>query len=64
MDNQDDRFTVFLRESTDEMLSVEVREQPVATLASYGEARRVCQSYQRAGHDCVIRFAGPTGGGD
>lgn len=64
MDTLDDRFTVFLRDSSREGESVEVMERPVATLASYGDARRVCAAYQSEGRDCVIRFAGASGGGD
>jgi hypothetical protein len=64
MDTLDDRFTVFLRDASDQAQSVEVMERPVATLATYEEARRVCHAYQSEGLDCVIRFAGPAGGGD
>jgi hypothetical protein len=64
MDIQDDRFTVFLRDPVDHTSAGEGREHPIASVASYGEARRVSQTYQRAGHQVVIRFDGPSGGGD
>jgi hypothetical protein len=60
----DDRFVLFLRADRTSSEPVERRERPVDGFPTYEEARQVRQRYLQAGQDCVIRYVGPTGGGD
>jgi hypothetical protein len=60
----DDRFTVFIRYDANHR-GLDATELPVAFCATYEDARRVRQALQgTAAGDCVIRYEGPTGGGD
>jgi hypothetical protein len=62
MDNcNDDCFLVFVRAATALLGEPEVNEQPLAVCASYAEARLI---KLRVPWNCVIRYAGCTGGGD
>jgi hypothetical protein len=62
----DDRFIVFLRFDTSRgAASLDAAEQPLAYCSSYDAAKRIRTALQGAAiGDCVIRFIGPTGGGD
>lgn len=62
----DDRYLIFLRyDRTHTDASADAAEQPLASCASYHEARRIRLALQGAGSgDCVIRYVGPAGGGD
>jgi hypothetical protein len=59
-----DLYQVYLREYRKTGDLHEVVEQPLADCSSYDEARRIQQQALRAAQDCVIRYLGPTGGGD
>jgi hypothetical protein len=61
----EDRFVVYLRSGNGDAAYPETVERPLASCSTYEEARRV----REAAHflrpaDCVIRFVGPSGGGD
>jgi hypothetical protein len=62
----DDRYLVFLRYDSDQAKSMtDTVERPLASCASYGEARRIREALHGSGvGECVIRYVGPTGGGD
>jgi hypothetical protein len=57
----DDRFLVYVRADIAQRNNPEFNEEPLAICDSYADARRVKQGTLR---NCVIRFAGCTGGGD
>ena len=57
----DDRFIVFVRADAGHWAGADANETPLAVCDSYEEARRV---KEEAACDCVIRYAGCTGGGD
>jgi hypothetical protein len=64
----DDRYLVFLRYDSYHAQSNEMTdtvERPLASCASYGEARRIRDALHGSGAgECVIRYVGPAGGGD
>jgi hypothetical protein len=62
----EERFLVFLRpEKSPSQAEAESAEQPLASCASYADARRIRQSLTHFGlGECVIRYVGPAGGGD
>jgi hypothetical protein len=62
----EDRFMLFLRSDPSHLKSsAETVEHLVASCASYAEARRIRNALQGAATgECVIRYVGPTGGGD
>jgi hypothetical protein len=62
----EDRFLVFLRVDAGATQPFSASgEQPLASCGSYEEARRIRQVLQGAvAGKCVIRYIGPTGGGD
>jgi len=53
-----DRFVLYLLAESGDF------EQAVASFATHPEARRALREFTRAHCDGVIRFVGPTGGGD
>jgi hypothetical protein len=59
-----DTYQVYLREHRRTGDLHEVVEQPLADCVTYDEARRIQQQALRAAQDCIIRYMGPTGGGD
>jgi hypothetical protein len=61
---EDDDFVVFMRSDPDCRAAPDTVEWPLASCASYEEARRVRDSFSNHNGDCVIRFVGETGGGD
>ncbi|HEX5269396.1 MAG TPA: hypothetical protein VFW33_02865 [Gemmataceae bacterium] len=61
---REDDFVVFMRSDPCDPSSPESIEWPLATCASYEEARRLRDSVSGRNGDCVIRFLGETGGGD
>jgi hypothetical protein len=62
----EDRFVVFLRlDSSHSQAPSDAAEQPLATCRSYSDARQIRDALHRSGTgECVIRFVGPSGGGD
>jgi hypothetical protein len=60
----DDRFIVFLRSPRGSSCQLALAEEVVATCSSYAEARRILKELLYAARECVIRYMGPTGGGD
>ncbi len=58
-----DQFQVFLRKHHNGG-APEVVEEPLGEFASYADARRAQLAQLRASRDCVIRYVGPSGGGD
>ena len=60
----DDRFVVYLRSRRDMQDPPEDSEWPVVTCSSYEEACRIRDAHRLHARDCVIRFVGPSGGGD
>jgi hypothetical protein len=56
----DDRFLVYVRADIAQCNDPEINEEPLAICDSYADARRVKQGVR----NCVIRYAGSTGGGD
>jgi hypothetical protein len=61
---REDDFVVFIRSDPDYHADPDRLEWPLASCASYEEARRVRDSFSNHSGDCVIRFLGETGGGD
>jgi hypothetical protein len=61
---RDDDFVVFIRSDRGDNAAPDTVEWPLASCASYEEARRLRDSVSNHTGDCVIRFLGETGGGD
>jgi anti-anti-sigma regulatory factor len=59
-----DCFVVFLRDGSAPPGRPEAVERPVAVCPTAEEAAGVREEFRRSGRSCVIRFVGPTGGGD
>lgn len=57
----EDRYVLFVRSSRG---GHETEEQPLASCPTYAEARVLLRRLGREPGDCVIRFVGPSGGGD
>ncbi len=60
----DDRFVVYVRSRRDRQDPPEDSEWPVIACSSYEEACKIRQEHRLHARDCVIRFVGPSGGGD
>jgi hypothetical protein len=60
----EDGFVVFIRSDREGGAAPDRAEWPLATCASYEEARHIRDSVSNHSGDCVIRFVGETGGGD
>lgn len=60
----DDQFVVYVRLDRAHPYPPEAVEQTVIHCTSYEEARRIRQQYHNTSRECVIRFTGPSGGGD
>jgi hypothetical protein len=60
----EDRFVVFIRADRDNNSSPYAVELPLASCASYAEAKRLRDAVNDHSGNCVIRFVGETGGGD
>jgi hypothetical protein len=61
---REDDFVVFIRSDGGYDSAPDSVEWPLASCASYEEARRLRDSVSTRNGDCVIRFLGETGGGD
>jgi hypothetical protein len=61
---REDDFVVFMRSDPRDNSAPERVEWPLASCASYEEARRLRDCVSNHSGDCVIRFLGETGGGD
>jgi hypothetical protein len=59
-----DDFVVFIRSDRGDGSSPDAVEWPLASCASYEDARRVREAFADRSGECVIRFLGDTGGGD
>ena len=66
MDNvHADGFVVYIRTDRNWRGHPDAAERPLATYASYEEARRVREHLRRYdARECVIRYQGDVGGGD
>lgn len=62
--SSDDRFVVFVRTDRSQTARPDVAERALATCTTYEEARRVRDEVHRTSRECIIRYIGPTGGGD
>ena len=60
----DDCFVVYAREENQAGDGDLPLETELVRCASYGEARWLCQKYNMPGRKYVIRYVGPSGGGD
>ena len=60
----DSAFVVFVRVDRRHEGLPERMERPLATCATYEEARQIQLAYRRASRECVIRYLGIAGGGD
>jgi hypothetical protein len=61
---REDDFVVFIRSDPGDLSAPETLEWPLASCATYEEAKRLRDSVSARNGDCVIRFLGETGGGD
>jgi hypothetical protein len=60
----DDRFVVFVRVDRGHSTRPDYAERPLRTCSTYKEAREVQRQLRDTARDSVIRFVGPSGGGD
>jgi hypothetical protein len=60
----DDCFIVFLRHDRAGSNRPDCSERPLTKCSSYEEARRIQRELHHTSRVCVIRYVGPTGGGD
>jgi hypothetical protein len=61
----EESFVVFLRDvRCDPGGGPEVVERPLVACPTYAEARRAWREWRRPARACVIRYVGPSGGGD
>jgi hypothetical protein len=60
----EDRFVVYIRTDPGHGEHPEVTERPLVSCSSYAEARRIRRQYLSPNSECVIRYVGPSGGGD
>jgi len=61
---QEDSFVVYLRPERGNPEEPQDAERPLATCASYAEARQVQREMHGIAQECVIRYHGTAGGGD
>lgn len=59
----ENRFVVFVRDGGDPHRP-DSSESPLTSYGGHAEARRACRRLRAQGLDCVVRFVGPSGGGD
>ena len=64
VNDQDDRYVVYVRADRSHTQRPDVAERPLISCASYEEARRIQRYVLRSSRACVIRFVGTAGGGD
>jgi hypothetical protein len=60
----EDRFIVFVRHDLGHASRPDHSERPLASCASYAEARSLQRQLLRDSRESVIRFVGASGGGD
>jgi hypothetical protein len=60
----DTNFVVYVRADGHHVGQPGRVERPLASYASYEEARRVQRAWRLRSRDCVIRYEGVAGGGD
>jgi hypothetical protein len=60
----DDRFLVFVRADRDRSTPPEEFEQDMISCSTYEDAQRIKRELRGIARECVIRYLGPTGGGD
>ena len=61
--NREHGFVVYLRSDSSHATALEEMELPVGTCPSYEEALQFQRTHPSF-RSCVIRYEGPTGGGD
>jgi hypothetical protein len=61
---QDDVYWVYVRRDRSQPFPPEDCERYLTSVATYEEARRIQREFRINSRECVIRFAGETGGGD
>jgi hypothetical protein len=61
---QDEQFVVFIRRDPAHTARPDHSEQPLVICPSYEMARRVQKELRHTSRDAVIRYVGPSGGGD
>jgi hypothetical protein len=60
----EEQFVVYVRDNRPRAIAAFTEERPLVGCATYEEAqwvRRECEGPRRR---CIIRYVGPTGGGD
>jgi hypothetical protein len=60
----EERFIVFVRHDLGHASRPDHSERPLATCSSYAEARLLQRQLLRESRESIIRFVGPSGGGD
>ena len=60
----EDCFAVFMRDAVPCIHRPDSAERPLARCECLAEARRLRHYLRAQDLDCVIRFVGPSGGGD
>lgn len=60
----EDRFVVFIRSPQGAGASPDEVERPLLSCASYEEAHRLARAQPLGEGEYVVRFVGPSGGGD
>jgi hypothetical protein len=60
----EDGYVVFVRADGKHEEAPDRAERPVSRCNTYEEAQKVKRAWHQRGRSCVIRFVGPTGGGD
>jgi hypothetical protein len=60
----DDRYAVYVRQDRFHPDRPDCSERQLTTCSTYGEARRIQRELHHTSHACVIRYIGPSGGGD
>lgn len=60
----EDGFVVYVRNDRGRQGSPDSIEQPLQVCSSYAEARQLQRAVLGSHPECVIRFLGPSGGGD
>ena len=60
----EDRYVVYLRHEAHLAGAPEAAEEALVTCDTYEEAHRIKHEWSHHGRVCVIRYVGPTGGGD
>jgi hypothetical protein len=60
----EDRFVVFLRHDRGASPRPDYAERPLRSCSTYEEARQLQRQLRESERECIIRYIGPSGGGD